>query len=161
MFAAKYVAAASCEDDALAPQTLSVSTAAPPAGAVHTRDTFRAPRAVWFPARTAAAPSSPPDSPWTRLRTPQSKLVPLRFHTRLRPGNGARRSKDTNRIRTTKCKINRGVLTSEAGRGDTLAGGSRFLRKVEHAGTPFSAAENASFSGFQGELVAHPYTKLN
>ena len=66
VFAAKNVAAASREDDALAPETLAAATAAPPAGAVHTHDAFCAPGDSWSPARTAATPSSSPDSPWTR-----------------------------------------------------------------------------------------------
>ena len=61
----KNATAAYRKEDALAPQTLAAATVAPPAGVVRTNDAFLVSWADWSPARTAATPSSPPDSHWT------------------------------------------------------------------------------------------------
>ena len=89
---------------------------------------------------------------------------PPRRHTRPRPrpGDGVRRSKNTSRLSTTKCKIDYGVLTQGgAGRGGAPTGGSRVLPKVEHAAMYTLLCGGKYFVlRLPGELVAHPYTKL-
>ena len=120
----------------------------PPRELVQSPSRARADPQAECPRRPRPPPRRPAAASSSHATAPSSK----RRDTLARRDDGVGRSNDTNGLSTTKCKINRGVLMPEAGRGDALNGGSRVLRIVEHAAQSRFERGNGSFSRLRGSL---------